>query len=367
MADYNSIEEIFAAGINNMDVLINNTAYDDNVFTASGADWLKFNNVVVSNIYVGGNTFFGFGTNTEHLIVNRRDTKMWYLYREEGTLFNYYRFLKFRWRGYTHYGVTDAASLMEYDVLLWENGCISLHMVTVPTSNYNGTFQLTAASALPYTKPTVSMPDVTFTPQDENNTAYAVSYEVINLPLPYDRKYLIRSGPILYAVIDGVLSALVETEITVSLFQTYGIDRLPDRSLLVGLTDPEILYWQDSEDKLPKLMLTVTGLPPVPQTIITSTQDMSDTTILGIEGVQATCSDDILFAVSFDDEATWKAYNGTSWITLDLPNTGMTKATMENIGLEAWAEIVTSNFYKFRFILPTTDSYLTSLVVDYIN
>lgn len=135
----------------------------------------------------------------------------------------------------------------------------------------------------------------------------------------------------------------------------------------MGLTDPEILYWHDSMDDLPKLKIAVTGIPPVPQTVITSTQDMSDATILGIEGVQVTCSDDILFAVSFDDEATWKAYDGTSWITLDLPNTGMTKATMENIGLEAWAEIVTSDFYKFRFILPTTDSYLTSLVVDYIN
>lgn len=104
MADYNSIEEIFAAGIDNMEVLINNISYDDNVFTASGADWLKFNNVTVANVYVSGNTFFGFGTNSEHLKVNRRDTKMWYLYRdltsEEGTweiAAQLYRF------GYTYY------------------------------------------------------------------------------------------------------------------------------------------------------------------------------------------------------------------------------------------------------------------------
>jgi hypothetical protein len=94
---------------------------------------------------------------------------------------------------------------------------------------------------------------------------------------------------------------------------------------------------------------------------------MSDSTILGIEGIQAVCSDDILFALSFDDEATWKAYDGTAWITLDLPNTGMTKTTMESIGLEAWAEVVTSDYYKVRFILPTTTSYMTSMVVNYIN
>lgn len=197
------------------------------------------------------------------------------------------------------------------------------------------------------------------------NTGAIIDYVTI-LP-PYDKKYLIRSETTLYTVVDGALSILEGAEISSTIFQTYGIEELPDNLLLIDLINPEILYWHDSMDDLPKLKIAVTGVPPVPQTVITSTQDMSDATILGIEGVQATCSDDILFAISFDDEATWKAYDGTSWITLDLPNTGMTKATMENIDLEAWAEIVTSDFYKFRFILPTTDSYLTSLVVNYIN
>lgn len=367
MTDYNSVEEIFAAGITNMEVLVNNTSYDDNVFTATGADWLKFNNATVGNVYVSGNTFFGFGSNAEHLKVNRRDAKMWYLYREEGTLFNYYRFLKFRWRGYTHYSATDAASLMEYDVILWENGCISLHMVTVPTSNYTGVFQLTAASALTYTAPTADAPDVTFAPQDENNTIYEVSYEVINLAQPYDRKYLIRSGSTLYTVADGALSALTETEISASLFQTYGVDDLPDGSLLVGLTDPEVLYWHDSTDDPPELTLTVTGSPPVPQIVVTNTQDMSDPSILGIESVTVDASEDVLFALSFDDGTTWKAYDGTQWVTLSTENSGMNKTTMENISLEAWAEVVTSAMYKLRLVLMDTGSYVSAVRVNYIN
>lgn len=367
MADYNSIEEIFAAGIDNMEVLINNTSYDDNVFTASGADWLKFNNVTVANVYVSGNTFFGFGTNSEHLKVNRRDTKMWYLYREEGTLFNYYRFLKFRWQGYSVYNQTSASYLLTYDVVLWENGCISLRMVNIPTSSYDGTFQLTAASALTYTKPTAATPDVTFTPQDENNTTFAVSYEVIDLAPPYDRKYLIRSGSTLYTITDGALSALTEAEVTASLFQTYGVDELPDGSLLLSLTDPEVLYWHDSTDELPALTIGVTGSPPVPQTVITGPQDMSDPTILGIESASVDASDDVLFALSFDDGATWKAYSGTGWVTLETENAGMTKATMENIGLEAWAEVVTSDSYRVRFTLVSVDSYVTGVVIHYIN
>lgn len=367
MADYNSIGEIFAAGIDNMEVLINNTAYDDNVFTAAGADCLKFNNVTVANVYVSGNTFFGFGTNTEHLKVNRRDAKMWYLYREEGTLFNYYRFLKFRWRGYTHYSATDAASLMEYDVILWENGCISLHMVTVPTSNYTGVFQLTAASALTYTAPTADAPDVTFTPQDENNTTFSVSYAAINLSPPYDRKYLVRSGSTLYTITDGTLTALAETEITASLFQTYGVDDLPDGSLLVGLTEPEVLYWQDSEDELPVLELTVKGTPPLPQIFTSEPMDLTHESIAGISHAAVDASEDVRFAISFDGGTTWKAFDGSAWFDTSDTVPGMLASTMNAITAEQWAEVVVLNSYMVRFWLPNVTAYVKSVVMHYIN
>lgn len=367
MADYNSIGEIFAAGIDNMEVLINNTAYDDNVFTAAGADWLKFNNVTVANVYVSGNTFFGFGTNTEHLKVNRRDAKMWYLYREEGTLFNYYRFLKFRWRGYTHYSATDAASLMEYDVILWENGCISLHMVTVPTSNYTGVFQLTAASALTYTAPTADAPDVTFTPQDENNTTFSVSYAAINLTPPYDRKYLVRSGSTLYTITDGTLTALAETEITASLFQTYGADEIPDGALLVGLTDPEILYWQDSVDELPTLSLTVKGTPPLPQMFTSEPMDLTHESIAGISHAAVDASEDVRFAISFDGGTTWKAHDGSVWFDTSDTVLGMLPSTMNAITAEQWAEVVALDSYMVRFWLPNVTAYVKSVVMHYIN
>ena len=180
-------------------------------------------------------------------------------------------------------------------------------------------------------------------------------------------KYLIRSDYTIYTATDGALSALTETEITASLFQTYGVDDLPNGSLLVGLTDPEVLYWQDSEGEMPELTLTVTGSPPVPQIVITSTQDMSDPSIMGIESVTVDASEDVLFALSFDDGTTWKAYDGTQWVTLSTENSGMNKTTMENISLEAWAEVVTSEMYKLRFVLMDTDSYVSAVRVNYIN
>ena len=180
-------------------------------------------------------------------------------------------------------------------------------------------------------------------------------------------KCLIRSSATIYTVTDGTLTALTETELSASLFQTYGVDDLPDGSLLVGLTDPEVLYWHDTTGDLPVLTAAVTGAPPVPQIVVTDAQDMSDSTILGIESVTVTASEDVLFAISFNDGATWKAYDGAQWVTVDTENAGMTKTTMENISLEAWAEVVTSTAYRIRFVLMDTTSYVTEVVINYLN
>ena len=185
--------------------------------------------------------------------------------------------------------------------------------------------------------------------------------------MAYDRKYLIRSNSTLYTVTDGALVPLHDTEVSASLFQDYGVDELPDGSLLAGLTDPEVLYWQDSTDDLPTLSLTVTGVPPVPQVVVTDAQDMSDSTILGIESVTVAASEDVLWAVSFDDGATWRAHNGSQWVTLEQENSGMTAETFQNLSLEAWAEVVTSTAYRLRFVLMTTDSYVSEVIVNYIN
>lgn len=94
MANYNSVQEILDAGIANMTCIRNNSKQDDGVDQLTGADWLTYMGNAVATIYVSGNTFLGFGSNTEHLKVDRRDTAMRYLYREEGTLYNYYNFIK---------------------------------------------------------------------------------------------------------------------------------------------------------------------------------------------------------------------------------------------------------------------------------
>lgn len=180
-------------------------------------------------------------------------------------------------------------------------------------------------------------------------------------------KYLIRSGETLYTVTDGALAALPETEVSAALFQTCGVGELPDGALLLELTDPEVLCWQNSEEPLPQLALTVTGKPPVPQVVISQLFDMSDATILGIEAVTVDASEDVLWAMSFDDGVTWKAYTENGWVVLEQENSGMTAEVFQSIPLDAWAQVVTSTAYRLRFALMTTDSYVSGLVIHYLN
>jgi hypothetical protein len=359
--NYNSIQEIIDAGITNMTVIRNNAKQDDGVDTVTGVNWFRFNGTVASSIYVSGNTFFGFGTSAEQLKVNRRDTAMWYLYREEGTLFDYYRFLKIRWSGFSHYSATDSASQIIYDVILWDTGDISLHMVNIPTSNWNGTFSLLNTS---YTAPSSASPDVTFRVQDSGS--FVPTYELIELAEPYDRKYLIQSGDSLFTVTNGVLTA-VEGSVNAELFRTHGSDEIPSSDLLITLTDPVVLYWVDTtEYEIDPLVAVVHGVPPA-QILESEDYDMTDETILGIEKVLVDASDDVRFAVSFDAGQTWKLHTGETWATLSEDDTGMSSSVMSAISTEDWNAEATTGRFRFRVTIPSVDSFLNSLVVDYLN
>lgn len=145
MADFYSLSELLNT-TEGMTVLRNNTAQDDGVDTVTGVSWFTFNGVVASNLYVSGNSFVGFGSNSEHLKICRRDGKMWYLYRQEGTIGNT-KFLKVRWQGYTQYNQTSLTYALIWELFLFDDGGLYLNIVTVPSSSsYLGTSQLICGS-----------------------------------------------------------------------------------------------------------------------------------------------------------------------------------------------------------------------------
>lgn len=175
------------------------------------------------------------------------------------------------------------------------------------------------------------------------------------------KKYLVKSVNTFYKS-DGTVLEI--SELTASNFQTYGSDVLPASAVLMTLSSPTVYKWTDG-DTIENLTATVTALPPN-QTVITENFDMTDSSILGIEKVTADSDDNTLYAVSFDDGTTWYAYVNSAWSVLTEVQSGMTKATLNGIGSDAWATMETTGHYKFRFVL-FENSYVNSIVVDYLN
>lgn len=356
--NYNSIEEILSAGTTNMTVIRNNTKQDDGSDTITGVSWFTYNGVVASNIYANGNSWIGFGSSSEHLKVNRRDGAMYYLYKEEGTLYNHYKFLKIRWKGYSRYNYTSSGYAVEYDVILWDTGDISLHMVSIPTSNNDGTYSLTASSTYSYTV-SASKPDVTFKKID---SGFEVSNNIINLEPPYAKRYLIRSGSTYYTVINNALTQVTISNLTSETFLTSGTDTMPSISLLTELSNPEILYWKDNEEPI-ETGLIIKGTPSLPQIAYYDSQSMTEH--LGIEKMEVSASEDTLFSITFDNGQTWRYVENGNWTVASSESEGMTAKTLLNISESKWSEITGFSSYQMRCCLPSIESTTSKIYVRY--
>lgn len=363
--NYNSIEEILSSGITNMTILRDNTKQDDGTDTITGVDWFSFNGTVASTIYASGNSFIGFGSSSEHLKVNRRDGALWSLYREEGTLYNYYKFLKIRWKGYSHYSNTSTSYAVEYDVILWDTGDISLHMISIPTQYTNGTYSLVASSTYTYTVST-SLPDVTFKKTD---TGFEVQNNIINLVVPYDKRYLVRDGETIYTITNNTLTSLGSVALTSTLFLDSGYD--PDLngmfelSVLSGLSNPELLYWHEETEFADDVtMLSIQGTPVLPQIVIYDSETIPDGSAIKI--IESVATDDVLFTITFDGGTTWKYYDGSVWTTAESTSNGMNQKVLKTISESMWSEVTTSNIYQIRCALPSTTSAVTKIAVGYV-
>lgn len=359
--NYRTVEEMINAGTTNMTVLRNNSDQDDGTDTVTGVDWFTFNGNVATNIYVSGNSFLGFGTSSEQLKVNRRDAKMWYLYREEGVISGT-KFLKIRWSGYAYYSSTSASNKLEYDVIIFEGGNIYLHFVTKPTSTsyYNGTFTLTANTTYNYSK---DEEDILFEYNQETNS-YTVKYEIPSIIL---KKFLFRVGSEIFTRVGETIQSLGEIELTADIFNSQGADTLFTSDELVTFNFPEVLLWTEDDIGL-SLKSTVKAKPIENQQIITDAIELTNETIKGIETVTVDCTGDLLIAVSFDNKETWKAWNGTSWMNLDAQFSGMSKSTLEAIPIEGWSQLYEGATEMFiRISMFEVDQSLKQIYVDFLN
>ena len=176
-------------------------------------------------------------------------------------------------------------------------------------------------------------------------------------------KYLVRNNDTIYTVTDGSLVE-VSGEINSNLFIDNGVDDIPSGTLLMTLSKPELLCWEDTEKDLPKLTATVTATP-VGQ-YITKVIDMSNASISGINNVTVECTGTPWFSCSFDGGITWMEYSGGTWIEVELY--GMAKETLISITSDEWYS-ATSGIDRFimRVLLRSSSDSLTNLSVNFLN
>ena len=220
----------------------------------------------------------------------------------------------------------------------------------------NGNFGLDADRTLLW-----SLQDI---PNGQNSITvyFTATAPIIDLTIT---KYLIRDNSTIYTITDGALIELTGT-LNAQLFKDSGVDTIPDGTLLMTLSNPEVLCWKDS-DTVPTLSATVQGIPQ-PQVIVSEEINLMDGSIKGIESVAIDCKGEPVFAVSFDKKATWIMYDGTDWVEVADNVTGMTKAVFEAITLEQWQTKyeASSEMYIRCTLLDETQS-LTSITLNFIN
>lgn len=365
---YSCADDVFSYTSENLTIVRYLSKQDDGIESVTGTSWYNYNSRAVDTIYVCGNSWIGFGASTEHLRVNMRDGALYTVLRDEGNACGV-NFVKIRWIGLTHFRYPNASYILDYSVVLWQDGDISLRFNKTPTEYFTGTFSLTAQGTDTFTKPatTAIMPyDVTFVSQDPGkNGNFVVSYGLKNLGQP--PKYLVKSGNQLYNIVDGALNPIDELESLGDTFSQFGQDTVPDKILLASLVNPIIMRWcETSAAELPTLSATVIGVPQT-QTLYSPTYRMDYETVHGIEKVIAVGSDNVLTAISFDSGQTWKMWTETGWGTLSDENSGMTLSVLNSITSPQWQQVATTTTFKFRVSLSSADDYITSLTVDFIN
>lgn len=179
-------------------------------------------------------------------------------------------------------------------------------------------------------------------------------------------KYLINNTTgTYYNVVDDTLNELPITELTAQAFSDYGNDAPPDGNLLMELENVNILKWTD-EDTVPNLTVNITAIPQG-QTVVTNAIDLTHESVHGVESVTAD-AEELIVAVS-KDMTTWKAHNGTEWVTLSEQYAGMSKEQLESITTSQWAELIadeTTEMY-LRIALTSAEQAVRTITIDFLN
>lgn len=366
MPNYNSVEEILSS--TNI-TLVPNSGTDDGTFDIpADLSWFHFNGAPISSFKGSGNSVFTIN-NSNFMLINNRNCRCTACYVEEGTLYDKLSFVRIKWDGHQNYRYSYP---MIYNLVLFSSGhiFIAIEQPSNLSYSYTGTNQFALSSPISFNLSGNQY--ISFYPESRKSwLSYSLAYEFINVPVPFDDFYLVRSGNIIYSFKDGSLSEIPNASISEELFREYGTSAKPSASLISGLADPEILYWDDSilhGEQLLGIQASTYQIPH-PQILISNTFNCSDATILGISRLSAVGSSDIGFLLFFNNQ--WHTFDGTSlvpsslegsdWITLESLNAAFIEAR------DILQPLFVASNYKVAVRIPSDDSTFNHFLLSYVN
>jgi hypothetical protein len=360
--NYNTIEELINAGTSNATVLYNGSI-DDQTFDVAIPSWVKVNGHSSGKLYYSSNSWLSVrDANTEQIRYNRRDTRMYAAYLEEGTIYNHYNFIRYRFYGTTVYSGT---TVYEWEIFFFDTGDIMIRGISMPETD--GAYNIVGTTTYTYNKPTIENPYVTFYSLDENNSTFRIDYDIIKLGKIH---YLAQdTNNVFYTVNDNALVPLEITNLTSEVFKEYGFTFFEEYSSIFTIQNLKLYSWSDYNPEPPKNIYV--HAIPYNQVIYSDNlyrpQVGTYVTVLGIESVTIEYEGSPLIAVSFDDGETWRAFKNKQWVHLEQENSGNTPAEIISISTPEWNEqFDVSRQIRFRFTLTEGDS-ITNLTVHYIN
>ncbi|KOF56114.1 hypothetical protein AGR56_04110 [Clostridium sp. DMHC 10] len=303
-----------------------------------------------TTIISNGNSWIGF-TSNEQLRVNKRDAGADNIYYAKETVNGKLTF-RIRWEGHQSYSSWGTLDLV-WELILFNDSAMVLVIEKIPNTGTNS-----------FENPTLGMITLTlennksyaFIPQQDQGKSYTVkegSYIQANI------KYLIVDGNDIKHW-DASTSSYVkvsELPLTADKFQTHGDDACHKERTGIISTSPILKIWSSSSEMpSPKITQTIKPKP----VIVTMKDDISfsEAYINDIMNVVVTLKNTgsgiIVFIVSVDSGVTWKAWDGSSWILVDVTNMqdikskGMTVAVIQGIAEAQWTSLGLLN-KKMRF------------------
>lgn len=327
---------------------------DDTTYSIACTIDFQYNGVDVNTLYISSNSWFGFGSSTEHLKIMRRDCYASYVYYQTGNLREGLDFLKIRYSGYTVYNSKTTANRLIYELFLLSNNDMFLNLIQTPTSSNTGTSELvcgtTTSLSLIDSTGTGAGKYVTFIPGTATGKSWTVEYRIYQEPNIDTESYLLRLEDTYYTLVEGVLTPAEVEVLTPAMFMKYGFEEMPTAELLTTLPNPHMYYWR-SDGERQQFKATVTA-EPFPQ-VLTATADLSHASIVGITEMTAQYSGSVMVQYSVDGGASFSE----EILLADFLNTDL---------VALWESVQESKRIDFRFTL-YAEATFTSFRIHYTN